>query len=246
VLDPEQVQSALRSIFKYNWRLDFFHHANCQRVFAINDERGLVLCTWPRGGRPTFPFPYSDEVWTGIEYQVASHMIYEGLVDEGLCVARAVRERYDGLRRNPWNEMECGSHYARALASWSLLIALSGFTFDLTRAAIGFSPRLPGGVFRTFWSVDSGWGTYEQRLEGAKTRVSLNLAYGSLSLAELGIGSGGIAENPQVSARLNRRPVAIALRSGSRLAFDPLLVLRPGDELVTEVSPSDSERLAGS
>ncbi len=238
VLEPEQVQSALRSVFKHNWRLDFYHHPNCQRVFAVNDEHGLLLCSWPHGGRPAFPFPYSDEVWTGIEYQVASHMIYEGLLDEGLAIVRGLRERYDGVRRNPWNEMECGNHYARALASWSLLTALSGFSFDLTRGAIGFSPRLEGPVFRTFWSVASGWGTYQQQQTKTAIQVSLRLQYGSLSLSELSIGRVDVADSWRASARRNGNSVSVALQSGPRLTFDPSVLLTNGDELTIELSPA--------
>jgi len=89
LLDPEHVRSAMRAVFEHNWRTDFWEHANPQRIYALNDEQGLLLCSWPRGERPRFPFVYSDEVWCGIEYQVASHLIYEGFVDEGLAVVKA-------------------------------------------------------------------------------------------------------------------------------------------------------------
>jgi len=73
---------------------------NGERAFALNDEKGLLVCSWPKGGRPKLPFRQCDEVWTGIEYQVAAHLIYEGFVEEGLTIVRAVRKRYDGYRRN--------------------------------------------------------------------------------------------------------------------------------------------------
>ena len=128
LLPPEHVRETLQSIYRYNFKHNFRDHANTQRIYALNDEKGLLLCSWPRGKRPALPFVYSDEVWTGIEYQVAAHLIYEGLVEEGLAIVKAVRDRYDGERRNPWNEVECGNHYARALSSWSLLTALSGLS----------------------------------------------------------------------------------------------------------------------
>ena len=105
---------------------DLREHHSIQRTFALGDEAGLVLCSWPRGGRPRFPMVYSDEVWTGVEYQVATTLVHEGLIDEALTVVRAVRDRHDGIRRSPWNETECGNHYARSLASWGVLLALSG------------------------------------------------------------------------------------------------------------------------
>ena len=237
LLEPERVRAALRAVFRYNWRTDFSEHANAQRIYALNDERGLVLCSWPRGGRPAFPFPYSDEVWCGIEYQVASHLIYEGMVDEGLAIVRGVRERHDGVRRNPWNEFECGSHYARSLASWGLLTALSGFSCDLTRGMIGFAPRLAGAEFRTFWSVGSGWGTYRQRREGPSTQIELRLEYGELNLRELGVGAEAPARVGKVSARVNGKAVPASLQvveQATRVVLTPTARLSAGDVLEAE------------
>lgn len=111
----------------------------------MGHESGLLLCSWPRGGKPTLPFVYSDEVWTGIEYQVASHLIEEGLVNEGLAIVEAVRRRYDGRVRNPWNEYECGNYYARAMASYALIGSLSGFRYSAAERTLWFAPKLPGG-----------------------------------------------------------------------------------------------------
>ena len=164
LLDSDQVKKAIVSIFKYNWRSDLSEHPNPQRIYALNDEPGLLLCSWPRGGRPALPFVYSDEVWCGIEYQVASHLIYEGFVEEGLAVVKGVRDRHDGTRRNPWNEFECGSHYARSMASYSLLLALSGFHYSAPAKRISFAPRIREENFACFFSVDSGWGVYGQQI----------------------------------------------------------------------------------
>ena len=93
----------------------------------IEDEGGLLVATYPEGVRqPMVAAPYAEEVWTGIEYMSASHMIMRGLVDEGLDVVRAARDRHDGARRNPWNDIECGSYYARSMSAWQLVNALSG------------------------------------------------------------------------------------------------------------------------
>ncbi len=118
LLDPARVASHLRAVHDYNLRHDLSDHANPQRPsYALNSESGLLLCSWPKGGELSLPFVYSNEVWTGIEYQVASHLIHMGLVDEGLEVVRAARSRYDGRVRNPFNEFECGHWYARALVA---------------------------------------------------------------------------------------------------------------------------------
>src|SRR5690606_29978912 len=147
-------------IYQYNFKEDFTNHSNCQRSFVLNDEKGLLLCSWPKGGRPRLPFVYSDEVWTGIEYQVATQLIYEGFIDEGLKIVKAVRDRHDGIRRNPWNEVECGNHYVRSMSSWGLLIALADFKFDMARNELSFNPRINAVNFSTFWSTGKAWGTY--------------------------------------------------------------------------------------
>jgi len=189
LLDLEKVRSALASVFRYNWRSSLSDHPNPQRIYALNDEAGLLMCSWPRGGRPQIPTPYCDEVWTGIEYQVASHLIMEGFVEEGLAIVRGARERHDGERRNPWNEPECGSHYARAMSSWGLLLALSGYFYSAPRKLMRFDPKLCRDNFTVFWSNSNGWGTYHQRFADGRGTVSLRLIGGTLRLSRLLIGA---------------------------------------------------------
>jgi uncharacterized protein (DUF608 family) len=174
-LPEDRLKTTLKSIFDYNFMTDFSEYANAQRTYALNDEKGLLLCTWPKGGRPPLPFVYSDEVWTGIEYHVASHLIYEGMLDEGLTVVKAVRDRYDGLRRNPWDEIECGHHYARAMSSWGILPALSGYAYSGESQRLGFAPKIFPEDFRTFWSTGSAWGAYRQKA-GAERGLAVELA----------------------------------------------------------------------
>ena len=182
ILPEEHVKKAVHSIFKNNFRTNFRDHHNVQRTYVLNDEKGLLLCSWPNGGRPRIPFVYSDEVWTGIEYQVAAHLIYEGFIDEGLTLVKAVRERHDGYRRNPWNEVECGHHYARAMASWAVLIALSGFKYDMVKGTMSFDPVINQDDFSTFWSTGKAWGVYTQRKnpETGKREWNIKSLYGSL------------------------------------------------------------------
>ena len=159
-LARENVRTTLQAIFKNNFKIDLSQHANAQRPgYAMGHEPGLLLCSWPRGGKPTLPFVYSDEVWTGIEYQVASHLIAEGFVNEGLSIVKAMRSRYDGRVRNPWNEYECGNYYARAMASYALLGALAGFRYSAVQRTLWFGPQLHSLPFKTFFSTASGFGT---------------------------------------------------------------------------------------
>jgi uncharacterized protein (DUF608 family) len=162
VLPADHVRSALASVVRYNFREDLGAVESVQRIYAVAGESGLLLCSWPHGGRPRLPFVYSDEVWTGIEYQVAASCIYEGLVDEGLKLVRTARERHDGHRRNPWNEVECGHHYARSLASWGVLTALCGQHVDLVNGKVSFAPRINEDDFHCFFSTGRSWGIYHQ------------------------------------------------------------------------------------
>jgi uncharacterized protein (DUF608 family) len=183
VLPPERVKQTLASIHRHNFRPTLSGERNFQRAFALDDEAGLLLCSWPNGGRPRQPFRYSEEVWTGTEYGVAAHLIYEGMVEEGLEIVRAVRARHDGFRRNPWNEVEAGNHYARSMASWAVLLAYSGFDYDAARHSLRFAPCLVDESFRCFFSTGSGWGTFERR-EGGST---IRLLYGTLVLASVAV-----------------------------------------------------------
>ena len=158
-LDPKHVASHLSSVYNYSLLHDLSAHANPQRPgFAMGNEGGLLLCSWPRGGKPSLPFVYSDEVWTGIEYQVAAHLMMNGMVDEGLDIVRTARERYDGSKRNPFNEYECGHWYARAMSSYSMLQALTGVRYDAVAKVLHIRPRIKGD-FRSFLSTAAGYAT---------------------------------------------------------------------------------------
>jgi uncharacterized protein (DUF608 family) len=158
VLEPGKVTSHLRAVHRYNLKLDLSDFANPQRpAYACGAEGGLLLCTWPKGGELALPFVYSNEVWTGIEYQVASHLMRMGLVKEGLEIVRVCRERYDGRVRNPFNEYECGHWYARAMSSYALLYGLSGARYDAVEKVLWVEPSIKGD-FRSFFSNGDSYG----------------------------------------------------------------------------------------
>ncbi|MCL1909796.1 MAG: non-lysosomal glucosylceramidase [Kiritimatiellaeota bacterium] len=122
-IDPKKIRGHLKAVFKHNFRATLKRHTNTQRPgFALGDEPGLLLCSWPRGDKPSLPFVYCDEVFTGIEYQVASHLLSFGMTKEALAIVRAIRARYDGRYRNPYDEYECGHWYGRALASYAFVL----------------------------------------------------------------------------------------------------------------------------
>jgi hypothetical protein len=137
---------------------------------------------------------YSDEVWTGIEYQVAAHMAYEGMIDESFAIVKGLRERYDGrprapIPRNPWNEIECGGHYARAMSSWSMLLALSGYEYDGPSGHLRFTPRYTPENFRGFFAGPEGWGTLKQTRKGGTQTNQITVTEGRMRLARLHLDS---------------------------------------------------------
>ncbi|MBN1809558.1 MAG: hypothetical protein JW909_10865 [Planctomycetes bacterium] len=159
ILSASRVRSHLKAVARHNYRKDLSGHANPQRPsYAVGSEGGLLVCTWPRGDKLTLPFPYSDEVWTGIEYHVASHLMMMGRATEGLKIVRAARDRYDGRHRNPFNEYECGHWYARAMSSYGLLQGLSGARYDAVEKVLYLAPAMKGD-FRAFICTASGYGT---------------------------------------------------------------------------------------
>jgi uncharacterized protein (DUF608 family) len=199
-----RVRRNLKAIFQYNFRHDLSEHACTQRPgYANGHEPGLLLCSWPRGGKPTLPFVYSDEVWTGIEYQVASHLIEEGLVDEGLSIVKGVRTRHDGHVRNPWNEYECGNYYARAMASYAVLGSLSGFRYSAARKTLWFGPRLDTDRFKTFFSTASGFGTITR----TKASLTIEMVEGRLQVDELCLDGKRIRLKSPAVAEVGKKAV---------------------------------------
>ena len=164
LLPAEHVRTALQAVLRHNLRTGFEDFSHPYRVFADGADTGLLMCSWPYGGRPEVPTRYADEVWTGSEQQVAAHCLYEGLVDEGLAVLRGMWGRYDGSRRNPFNPIECGDHYIRNAAGWSVLEALVGFRYDAVAGSMSFAPldiaRSAGG-WRLPFVAGTGWGVAE-------------------------------------------------------------------------------------
>ncbi|MCW3091963.1 MAG: hypothetical protein JWP81_3032 [Ferruginibacter sp.] len=177
IIDPAKIASHLLAVYKYNLKENLSEHANPQRPsFALGDEGGLLLCSWPKGGKLSLPFVYSDEVWTGIEHQVASHLMLAGHVKEGLDILRVSRNRYDGRIRNPFNEYECGHWYARALSSYGYLQALTGVRYDAVDKTLYIDSKM--GDFTSFLSTATGFGNVS--LKGG--RHSLVIVYGSIEV----------------------------------------------------------------
>jgi len=220
ILNREKVKSALKFIYKYNFKRSMRNHFNPCRVFSLNDEAGVVICEWPPGRKkPIIPVPYAEETWCGTEYAVASHMIQEGMVEEGLEIVKAVRDRYDGEKRNPWDEIECGSNYARSMSSYALLLALSGFKIDMTNGEIEFNPpKMQNGEFKCFWSAGTGWGI----VEISSRKILLTVKYGCLKIKAISLPFLG--DNEVASVVVDGREVKYEMYGNKILFIEPILL----------------------
>jgi hypothetical protein len=167
-------------VYRNNFKKDLTDFSNTERTtYAMGNEGGLTLCSWPRGGRLSLPFVYSNEVWTGIEYEVASHLIFMGKVKEGLQIVRTARKRYDGRIRNPFDEYECGHWYARAMSSYALIEALTGVRYDAVDKTLYVDSKI--GNFTSFLSTNTGFGNVIYQDGKAKVKV----VYGKIDVEKI-------------------------------------------------------------
>ena len=227
IFDKAQRKTALKSMMRYLFKPSMREVTNCWRLFAVNDEAGTVMCDYPEGfPKPVIPISYGNECMTGFEYAFAGLLISEGMTEEGLTVIRAIRNRYNGANRNPWNEIECGNNYARSMASFALLPIFSGSRFDLPRNAMEFAPLLSGD-FRCFWSAGSGWGDFFRK----GSQWGLSLRSGCMTLETLTLK--GIGTVRQVSA--DGKPVPFT-QNGSTLTLKPLTIRKSLRITCTEIT----------
>ncbi len=184
---PENIQKTLQSIMKYNYRDHLNDHFNALRTYASGDDAALLMASYPYK-RPKYPFPYFTEVMTGFEYTAAMGMLYEGQEDIGLKAIRAVRSRYDGKKRSPFNEIEYGHHYARAMISWGGILAMTGFQYSAVDKSMQFNNR--PGVY--FWSNGHQYGTVQIGKEG---QVELKLLNGGITIRQFTLRGRGTYKN---------------------------------------------------
>ncbi len=235
LLSPEHVRSTLVSLYRFNYKRTLLDHNSVERTFALNDEAAMVVCDYADSPRPRIPFPYYAEAWTGLEHAAAALMIFSGMVSEGIECIGNIRSRYDGEQRNPWDEAECGHHYARAMASWTSHVALSGFIYDGVQASVVAVPRLPHDKFHCLWATGTGWGTFSYaRSSGSSTVFTLEVLSGILPCRSCEIKAAGAAS----SVRLTDRTLTHTMdRHGDRsvLRFADPVTLHEGNALQIEV-----------
>lgn len=234
ILDEAKVKTALRSLWRYNFTPDvgpFRAAYKPGRWYAMPGEGGLLMCSWPRGDakRVTTGFDfYFNECMNGFEYQAAGHMVAEGMLQEGLAVTRMVHDRYHAARRNPWNEVECGDHYARSMASYGVFLAVCGYEYHGPKGRLGFASRLTPENFRCAFTAAEGWGTFSQKSGADGQRAEIAVVSGRLRLRTLALGVVGKASPTTATVNLGGKvlPATLTIQDGKaeiRLAAETIL-----------------------
>jgi non-lysosomal glucosylceramidase len=244
IYPEDKVKRTLESVWQFNWAPDVAVQNRPhppERTYADAGEAGLLVCTWPFGPHMGEEgVRYRDEVWTGIEYQVATNMIYENMVKEGLSMVKAVDDRYDGTKHNPWNEIECGDHYARAMASWGVLMALEDYVYDGPQKKLGFSPRIQKNDFNAFFTGAEGWGSLGQKRKGDVQTNTINLRYGRLRLTSLETACSAQPKKVELSLGGKIIPCTYAFDKDRVIVrFDEVL-LEEGGQLTLSVNTTGS------
>ena len=246
ILPEKETVSALKSLWRYNFTPDVGPYREAYKAgrwYAMAGEAGLLMCTFPRadwdctqakGKGADWAAGYFNECMNGFEYQAAGHMIWEGLLQEGLAVTRAVHDRYHPTRRNPWNEVECGDHYARSMASYGVYLAACGFEYHGPKGHLGFAPRLTPEDFQCAFTTAEGWGTFTQKDEAASRRAQVTLKWGRLRLRTLSLtlpasrqlaGAEVVLGQRTVSAQATGRAGSVLLVLNEEVEVSPELPL---------------------
>ena len=216
VLPEENTKKALEALWKYNFAIDaggYRNALNAGRVFAMEGEAGLLMCSWPKGDSKRVKVSYDyyfNECMTGFEYQVAGHMIWEGMLEKGLAITKAVHDRYHAIKRNPWNEVECGDHYARAMASYGVYIAASGYSYDGPNEKIGFAPKFKPENFKAAFTAANGWGTYTQERTENKLISNIEIKHGELIVKTLNLELPTDVKADDIKVKLLLNGISIA------------------------------------
>ena len=230
LLDPNHIRKTLNTLWRFNRYENLFDRDSVERAYIMNDEQAMLVCNYGAAPRPRIPFPYSTEAWTGIEYLVGSLFFQYGMLREGTETFAGTRRRHDGERRNPFNEPECGHHYARAMSSWSGMAVLAGFRYNGPEHHLRFDFKPGATPFRSFWATGTAWGKYALMLENGRAKAVVEVLHGILPVRELTVEASGNAATlrsgnstldcqVQKDGKLRRVsvPEVIAIRTGEVL-----------------------------
>ena len=222
--NKEMIHQSLDSLWKYNFVPDMgllrdsISPKNNGRPYALAGDAGLVMCTWPLGGKRDdwekhWQFGYFNEVMTGFEHQLASHYIWEDKLDYGLSLIKAVHERYGASKRNPYNEIECSDHYSRAMASYGAFIAACGFTYNGPKGQIGFAPKLTPENFKAAFTATNGWGSIQQTRTATSQTNTIKLEYGKLAIQQMEVILPAGKRASKIKVAINKKTVEASFKN---------------------------------
>ena len=252
VLPEKETRTALQSIWKYNFSPDAHGYIDSKKIgreFVSPGDAGLIMTTFPRTdwdferAKGTQPYGqgfagYFNETWTGQEYQLAAHFFWEGMTQEGLATVRAIHDRYNPSKRNPWAEEEAGIHYSRAMASHGAFIGICGYEYHGPKGHLGFAPKLTPENFRAPFTAAEGWGTFAQSIAPNKMAASVEIKSGQLKLQTLHLRMEGVAKTAKIKATLIGAdvPIASEIDNGRvKLAFTNGITIQAGQKLSVEI-----------
>jgi uncharacterized protein (DUF608 family) len=218
ILDKEKTVAALKALWKYNFTMDVGPYIKTHtggRPYALPGEGGMVMNTNPHnetkpfGEDVSWQLGYFHECMSGFEHQVAAHFMAEGMLDESLVLTRAIHDRHHAAKRNPFNEIECSDHYARAMASYGTFITACGFEHHGPKGYIGFAPKWNKENFKAPFTTAAGWGTYSQRKTDLKQVHHFELKYGELALQKIALEKLDGKKTSSVLAILGGRQIPL-------------------------------------
>lgn len=240
----EKTLSALKSLWKYNFTTDVGPYIKTHlrgRPYAVSGDGGMIMNTNPKneakayGDNETWQLGYFHECMSGFEHQVAAHMMAEGMSDESLILTRAIHDRYHGAKRNPFNEIECSDHYARAMASYGTFLTACGYYYHGPQQRIGFSPKIGKENFKSAFTTAEGWGSYLQEVKGGRWKLALEVAYGRVGLQHFILPEKSIhdLDAKKVQVQLNGSSLSVAkcvaTERGPELSFKEPVQIKKGD-----------------
>ena len=255
VIPREESCSALNALWKYNFTTDVstyrdnFTDIAGGRWYAMPGEGGMFMCTWPKNdcyekepillGLDVTSEGYLNECMTGFEYQVASHMIAEGMVDKGLAITKTIHDRYHASKRNPWNEVECGDHYSRAMASYGVFTNICGYHYHGPKGELSFAPKLAPENFKAAFTAAQGWGSYAQIFADNTQKVVIDLVYGKLCLNKLSVTKFDGKSVISTRVKIDEQAVSFSMTKNNDcidILFDELVTIATNQELIVEVN----------